>query len=598
MDAPLTFMTLGSVDDGKSTLLGRLLYDCGAIYEDILFETTKLNKGEPDFAFLLDGLAAEREQGITIDIAWRYFATKTRAFRIADAPGHEEYTANQAAACSQAQLAICLVSANEGLKIQTRRHLALASLFGVKGIIIAISKMDKANYAKDAFEKVKNETENYARSLGLTLLATVPVVGPTGEGLTRPSPSCPWFQGPTLLSVLENFKPAALPPQPLTLSVQHILPLKGGGRLLYGDVSGTKLNLGDIITSQNNAKATISALFVAGEAAQSANPSDVVSFRLTPELDITKGQVLSHSALPQTRQFKARIFALELLNLQHNFEISIGYAKGRGSLSKIEGVYSLENLALEPSTQLLRHTIGLCEISLTTPLYASVFKNNPQHGAFLVRDRVTHNTIGVGIIEQILTSTADTPWQKLDITPLHRAKSLNQNPVTLWFTGLSGSGKSTLANMLEKRLQSLGLHTMILDGDNLRNGLNKDLGFSDEDRAENMRRVGEVAKLMNDAGIITLVSLISPTRAGREVARTSVGAGKFIEIFVDCPLETCIERDVKGLYAKAKQGNIAHFTGLQSGYEPPLNPELTLRTHERSVDDLIEKIQNHIFGRY
>ncbi len=592
----LRFMTCGSVDDGKSTLIGRLLFESGAIYEDHLVEAMRAGGGsELDLSFLVDGLKAEREQGITIDVAYRYFATRRRAFLIADAPGHEQYTRNQAAAASQTQLAVVLASAPDGVQPQTRRHMAIVSLFGVRDIVLAINKMDQVGYAREAFDPLATELKALARSLGLRVVATIPISAREGDNVVRSSPATAWYEGPPLLEVLETFEPHAESGQGTILPVALTGRFEGGGRVSFGEIASGEIAVGQELMSETGLKASVTRLWAAGEEVSRAAAGEAVAVELAPELDLGRGAVLTGDGaeVPVAAQLRARFVWLAPEPPQPSvaYDLQLGTGQTGATLARIEGRLDLDSLALvPPDAGATANDIIVARLNLTRPIPALPFGASRKLGAFILVNRMSRRTVAAGVVLSIERRGGDTPWQALEVTPADRARLMGQTPVVVWLTGLSGAGKSTIADLLDRRLYALGRHATVLDGDNLRHGLNVDLGFSDADRSENVRRVGEVAALMADAGLIVIVSLISPFREGRERARQTIGPDRFIEVFVDAPLEVCRQRDPKGMYARAMAGNLPRFTGIGAAYEPPETPDLHLQTDRISAEEAVERI--------
>jgi len=582
----LRLMTLGSVDDGKSTLIGRLLYDSGAVYEDHLVEVSRAaGKGDIDFSFLVDGLKAEREQGITIDVAYRYFATQRRSFLIADAPGHEQYTRNQAAAASHAQLGIVLVTATDGVQPQTRRHMAIAALFGLSHVVVAINKMDLVGFDRAAFAAVAEDMRRLAAGLGLQIVATIPVAAKAGANVVQRGDDMAWYEGPSLLGCLESFSLPAPVEGPAILPVQHTLRIEGGGRISCGTLASGQIRPGDPLVTDGGQRVHIAELWSAGRPVECAQAGEAIAVRLNPERDIGRGAVLTAPSLQAggATQLRVRLVWLVDYALQsgRTYQLQIGTSGISAHVSRIEGILDLATMAVTPSDKAIGvNDLVIARFSLLAPAPALPFAQNRALGAFILVDRASARTVAAGVVLGVERRDTDTPWQALEVSPERRASLLGQKPCVLWLTGLSGAGKSTLANLVDRELFGLGRPSVILDGDNLRHGLNADLGFSDADRIENIRRVAFVAAMMADAGLLVIVSLLSPFEEARRHARQVIGENRFIEIFVDAPLDVCRQRDPKGLYARADAGTLQRFTGVATGYEPPTSPDLHLHTDQ------------------
>ncbi|MFI4972973.1 MAG: sulfate adenylyltransferase subunit CysN [Caulobacterales bacterium] len=587
----LRFITCGSVDDGKSTLIGRLLYDSKMILDDQLAaleaDSRKLGTqgDEIDFALLVDGLAAEREQGITIDVAYRFFSTDKRKFIVADTPGHEQYTRNMVTGASTADLAVILIDARKGVLTQTRRHSFLVSLIGIHRVVLAVNKMDLVGYDQAVFDAIVADYRAFAARIGIGEFLAIPISGLKGDNIASRSDATPWYAGPTLMHHLETVEvdETRLQALPLRMPVQWVnrpnLDFRGfsgqiaGGRARPGErvrilPSGRESRIARIVTKDGDLD-----LAVAGQS---------VTLTLADEVDCSRGDVIAAAAAPAevADQFETTIvwMAEEPLLPGRPYWLKIGAKTVSATITEPKykiNVNTLEHLAAK---QLALNEIGVCNISLDQAVAFDPYEHNHDTGGFILIDRLTNGTVGAGMITFALRRSQNIHWQALDVSKASRAALKTQTPAVLWFTGLSGAGKSTIANLVEKKLQALGRHTYLLDGDNVRHGLNRDLGFTDADRVENIRRVGEVAKLMADAGLIVLVSFISPFRSERRMARDLMAPGEFLEVYVDTPLAIAEQRDVKGLYKKARAGELKNFTGIDSPYEAPEHPEIRVDT--------------------
>jgi len=605
MAPPLTqlrLLTCGSVDDGKSTLIGRLLADAGVVPDDLLEQLARDSRrygtcGDAlDYALLLDGLQDEREQGITIDVAWRYFATPRRSFIVADCPGHEQYTRNMATGASACELAVVLVDAGAGLKPQTRRHTYIAALLGIRHVVLAVNKMDRTDYGEDRFRAIEAEYRALAARLGVAQITCIPVAAVHGDMLVQRGPHLPWYRGPTLLEHLETVvvdNPAAA--AAFRLPVQWVNRPDAGFRGYAGTVAAGTAAVGDaLVVLPSGRRTTLAQVLDANGEATRAVAGAAVTLVLADELDIARGDVLAAAGDPPALadQFAAHLLWLGDAPLLPGrpYELRVGTRSAVAQVSEIRhrvDVNTQEHLAAK---RLELNEIGEVQLSLDQAIPFEPYAVNRTLGGFILVDRISHATVAAGMLDFALRRAANIHWQHLDVDQAVRAALKGQHPRCLWFTGLSGAGKSTIANAVERRLLALGHHTYLLDGDNVRHGLNRDLGFTDEDRVENIRRVAEVARLMVDAGLIVLVSFISPFRAERRMARERFAAGEFIEVFVDAPLALCEQRDVKGLYAKARAGQLRHFTGIDSPYEPPEAPELHLHADRDSALVMAEQV--------
>ncbi|MFZ1814573.1 MAG: sulfate adenylyltransferase subunit CysN [Rhizobiaceae bacterium] len=598
----LRFITCGSVDDGKSTLIGRMLYESKMIFEDQLsaLETDSRKFGTQgegiDFALLVDGLASEREQGITIDVAYRFFSTDKRKFIVADTPGHEQYTRNMATGASTADLAIILIDARKGVLPQTRRHSYIVSLLGIRNVVLAINKMDAVDYSQEVYERISADYTRFA--IGLSSdgsppfsIVPIPVSALKGDNIVERSQAMDWYDGPVLLSHLEAVEVAAdNKSDDFRLPVQWVNRPDSTFRGFAGQIAGGRISTGDRIRVQPSGRESAIRRIVTYDGdLDSAVSGQSVTLTLEDEIDISRGDIISSASAPAevADQFETTILwmAEEPMLPGRPYLLKIGPQTVVATVTAPKYQVNVNSFEHVAATKLELNEIGVCNIALDRRIAFDPYVANRDTGGFIVIDRLTNATVGMGLIHFALRRSANIHWQALEVDRETRARLKNQKPAVLWFTGLSGSGKSTIANLLEKRLAALGHHTYLLDGDNVRHGLNKDLGFSDADRVENIRRVAEVAKLMSDAGLLTIVSFISPFRSERRMARELMAEGEFIEVFVDTPLELAEKRDVKGLYKKARAGLIKNFTGIDSPYERPENPEITIDTRSISAED-------------
>jgi bifunctional enzyme CysN/CysC len=599
----LRFITCGSVDDGKSTLIGRLLYDSKMIFEDQLAALEADSKkvgtqgGEIDFALLVDGLAAEREQGITIDVAYRFFSTDKRKFIVADTPGHEQYTRNMVTGASTADLAVILIDARKGVLTQTRRHSFLVSLIGIRHIVLAVNKMDLVGYDRAVFDQIVDDYRTFAAEIGLSEILAIPISGLKGDNITSASDATPWYAGPTLMQHLETvaIDETRLQAGPLRLPVQWVNRPNLDFRGFAGEIASGSARPGDRVRIlPSGRESRIARIVTKGGDLPLAVAGQSVTFTLEDEVDCSRGDVIASADSPAEAadQFETTIVWMgeEPMLPGRPYWLKIGAKTVSATVTEPKykiNVNTLEHLAAK---QLELNEIAVCNISLDQPVAFDPYTENHDTGGFILIDRITNGTVGAGMITFALRRAQNIHWQALDVSKATRAAAKGQQPAVLWFTGLSGSGKSTIANLVEKKLQASGRHTYILDGDNVRHGLNRDLGFTDADRVENIRRVAEVAKLMADAGLIVLVSFISPFRAERRLARDMMPEGEFLEVYVDTPLAVAEERDVKGLYKKARAGELKNFTGIDSPYEPPEHPEIVVNTTTLSPAEAAELI--------
>ncbi len=601
----LRFITCGSVDDGKSTLIGRLLYESKLLYDDQLATLRAESKGagsddDLEFALLLDGLAAEREQQITIDVAYRFFSTDRRKFIVADTPGHEQYTRNMVTGASTADAAIILVDARKGLLTQTRRHSYLTSLLGIRHVALAVNKMDLVAYSKEAFERIEREYRGIAAQMGLDDVVCIPLSASRGDNVTQASAATRWYGGPTLLEYLETVRidddaqagPFRMPVQWVNRPGAHFRGYAGrivGGVVRPGDrlrvlPSGRQSTVARIVTRDGDLD-----LAVAGQS---------VTITLGDEIDVSRGDMLAAADSPPgvADQFEAGIVWMgeEPMLPGRSYLLKIGAKTVGASLVTPKYKLNVDTLERLPARTLELNGIGVCNINLHAPVAFDPYAENRDTGGFILIDRLTNATVGAGLIHFALRRSQNVHWQAVDVDKAAHAALKGQRPAVVWFTGLSGAGKSTIANLVEKKLHALGRHTYLLDGDNVRHGLNKDLGFTEADRVENIRRVAEVARLMVDAGLIVLVSFISPFRAERRMARALVEQCEFCEVFVDAPLGVAEQRDTKGLYAKARRGELRNFTGIDSPYEPPEHAEIVVDTTRTAPESAAEAIVAHL----
>jgi len=602
----LRFITCGSVDDGKSTLIGRLLYDSKQIYEDQLVSIEKESKklgtqgDKVDLALLVDGLAAEREQGITIDVAYRYFSTNKRKFIVADTPGHVQYTRNMATGASTADVAVLLIDARYGLQEQSRRHAYIVSLFGVKRVVLAINKMDLNNFDQSVFNAIEVDFRKFSENLGFLDITCIPISALNGDNVTTLSNRSKWYKGPSLLNFLEHVDVGQNSFEaPFRLPVQWVNRPNLDFRGFSGTITSGIINVGDSITvSPSGKRSKVKEIVTHGGNLKTACENMAITLTLEDQIDISRGDMISTSDNPtaQADQFQAHILWMNEKELfpGRQYLLKTINKTVLASISNLKYKVDINDFSEVADKTLGLNEIGVATLVLSAPIAFDAYSDNRKTGSIIIIDRQTNETVGVGMIDFALRRSSNVVWQDLEVNKLIRAKQKNQNPALLWFTGLSGSGKSTIANLLEKRLLDLNRHTYILDGDNLRHGLNRDLGFTKVDRVENIRRVGEVSSLMVDAGLITIASFISPYKAERQMARDLLGDKFFIEIFINTPLDVAESRDVKGLYAKARAGEIKNFTGIDSDYEVPENPEIEIDTTKVSAAEAAEIIVKYL----
>ena len=603
----LRFITCGSVDDGKSTLIGRLLYDSKMIFEDQLaaLEADSKRVGtqgqEIDFALLVDGLAAEREQGITIDVAYRFFSTEKRKFIVADTPGHEQYTRNMVTGASTADLAVILIDARKGVLTQTRRHSYLAHLIGIRHIVLAVNKMDLVGYDRATYEAIVADYAAFAESIGIAGFTALPISGFRGDNITARSPATPWYEGPTLIGHLENVEVDATADQakPFRLPVQWVNRPNLDFRGFAGLIASGTVKPGDAVRVLPSGKtSTVRRIVTLDGDLEQAVAGQSVTLALADEIDCSRGDVLAAADAPPevADQFEATIvwMADEALLPGRPYWLKLGTQTVTATVQQPKyqvNVNTLEHLA---ARTLELNAIGVATLATDRAIPFEPYAHSRALGGFILIDKLTNATVAAGMLHFALRRARNVHWQALDISREKHADLKNQKPAVLWFTGLSGAGKSTIANLVEKKLVRMNRHTFLLDGDNVRHGLNKDLGFTDADRVENIRRVGEVAKLMTDAGLIVITAFISPFRAERAMVRQMMAPGEFVEIHIDTPLAEAEARDVKGLYRKARAGELANFTGIDSPYEPPEAPEIridtTRMTPEQAADLIVEEL--------
>ena len=598
----LRFITCGSVDDGKSTLIGRLLHDTRLLLDDQVsaLEADSRRHGtqgdEIDFALLVDGLAAEREQGITIDVAYRFFDTERRKFIVADCPGHEQYTRNMATGASTADLAVVLVDARKGLLTQTRRHSYIVKLLGIERVLLAVNKMDLVGFDEAVFDRIADEYRALAAQLGIAHVDCIPLSALRGDNMIERSLNTPWYGGPALLELLETVPLArAAGDAALRMPVQWVCRPNQDFRGFAGTIAaGTAKPGDDIVVLPSGRRSRIAAIVTADGELAEASAGQAVTLTLRDEIDVSRGDVIASAANPPevADQFAAHLLWMGDARLLPGrpYLLQIGSRTVGASVTEIKHKVDVNTQDQLAAKHLDLNEVGYCNLHLDQPVPFSAYAENRALGAFILIDRQSNATVAAGTLDFALRRAANIHWQHLDVDKAARAAVKHQTPRCLWFTGLSGAGKSTIANLVEKKLLAQGRHTYLLDGDNVRHGLNKDLGFTAEDRVENIRRVAEVARLMTDAGLIVLVSFISPFRAEREMARALFEPGEFLEVFVDTPLAEAERRDAKGLYAKARRGELRNFTGIDSPYEPPQAPELHLHTLEADVAALADEV--------
>jgi bifunctional enzyme CysN/CysC len=604
----LRFLTCGSVDDGKSTLIGRLLSDTKQIFEDQLaaLERDSRKHGttgdDVDFALLVDGLEAEREQGITIDVAYRFFATPKRKFIVADTPGHEQYTRNMATGASTADLAIVLIDARQGVLRQTRRHSVIASLLGIRHIVLAVNKIDLVDFDKAVFDRIVADYAQFSKTLGFRSVAAIPMSARYGDNVSKRSQNMNWYDGPTLIEHLETVAvDDAATELPFRFPVQYVNRPNLDFRGFAGTIASGSVAKGDeVVVAKSGTSVNVKRIVAHGGDLERAIAGQAVTLVLDEEVEVSRGNLLvAPSARPQVAdQFAANIvwFDEQALLPGRSYILRTETDQASATVTDLKYRVNINDFAQEAAKSLGLNEVGVVNISTRSPIAFDPFAENRSTGAFILIDRITNATVGAGMIQHSLRRADNIHWQSLDVDKRARSAIKGQRPAVFWFTGLSGSGKSTIANLLDKKFHATGRHTYILDGDNVRHGLNRDLGFTDADRVENIRRVAEVAKLMADAGLIVIVSFISPFKAERRLARELM-SGEFVEVFVDTPFEECARRDPKGLYARALKGEIKNFTGVDSPYESPENPEIHLKTLGRTAEEMVEMVERWLIER-
>jgi bifunctional enzyme CysN/CysC len=600
----LRFITCGSVDDGKSTLIGRLLYESKMIFDDQLSALEADSRrfgtqgGELDLALLVDGLSAEREQGITIDVAYRFFATELRKFIVADTPGHEQYTRNMVTGASTAELAVILVDAQRGVLTQTRRHSFLVSLLGITDIVLAINKMDLVDFDQARAEQIEAEYRQFAAQLGLSDITVIPLSAVRGDNVVTRSPAMSWYTGPSLMEHLNTVQPArtvAAAAQPFRMPVQTVLRPDHTFRGFAGRVVRGSVRPGDqLVVQPAGTPATVERIVTFDGDLAEAVTGQSITLTLTEEVDVSRGDVLSTAVEPAgvADQFEADVVWMSEHDMLpgRRYLIKLGTRTASAVFSRPKYRINVDNLDRMAATTLGLNDIAVCALSLDRPLAHDTYEQNRDMGGFLIMDRLTNDTLGAGMLRLALRRSANVQRQHVEVSKDARARLTGHQPAVVWFTGLSGAGKSTIANLVEAKLHALHCHTYLLDGDNVRHGLNRDLGFTEADRVENIRRMGEVAALMADAGLVVLVSAISPYRGDRDQARALVGVNEFLEVHVDTPLSVAESRDPKGLYAKARRGELPNFTGIDSAYEPPLQPEVHIDTTALTPEQAAEQV--------
>lgn len=596
----LKFITCGSVDDGKSTLIGHMLYDAKLLFADQekalqLDSKVGSREGAIDYSLLLDGLMAEREQGITIDVAYRYFTTDNRSFIVADTPGHEEYTRNMAVGASFASLAVILVDASQGVLVQTRRHSRICSLMGIKHFVFAVNKMDLVNYDEKCFKQIKKDIKVLMAEFDYSSLQVIPVSATEGDNVTKKAVTMPWYKGDALLTYLENVDVKDNQMQTgFALPIQRVCRPNHNFRGFQGQISCGQIAVGEsikVLPSGETAKVT--GIYQGDKQVEASGKGQAVTITLDTEIDISRGCVM----VKDCELYTGNVFTVSLLWMDddhlvtgRNFWLKLGTQMISATVMKIKHKIDVNSGTEISAKSITKNEIAVCEISVGSKIVFDKFENNRELGSFILIDRITNMTSACGVVLHPLSRGKNLVWHNMDITKELRESHMEQKAITIWLTGLSGAGKSTIANELEKRLFAMGKFSMLLDGDNVRMGLNKNLGFKEEDRIENIRRIAEVSKLMNDAGLIVLTSFISPFKKDRRNAKDIIGEENFVEVYISTPLEECEKRDVKGLYKEARSGKIPNFTGVSSPYEAPENPSITVDTSKYSVEECVDMI--------
>lgn len=604
MQSLLKFITCGSVDDGKSTLIGHMLYDAKLLFADqerALELDSKVGStgGAVDYSLLLDGLMAEREQGITIDVAYRYFTTDNRSFIVADTPGHEEYTRNMAVGASFADLAVILVDASKGVLVQTKRHTRICSLMGIKHIVYAINKMDLIDYDQNTFKDIVRNIKKMTAEYEFTSFFTIPVSATEGDNITTKSDKMPWFKDGTLLNYLENIDVTDKSDESgFVMPVQRVCRPNHTFRGFEGQIEVGNISVGDeVVSLPSGESAKVKSILITNKEADTAFKGQAVTVQLDREVDVSRGCMLCKDVdLNVGKMFTAKLLWMDDTKLVagKNYFLKIGTKMVPAVVMNIKYKIDVNEGNHVQTDRLYKNEIAVCDISCSDKIVFDEFKHHKELGGFILIDRISNMTSACGVVEHALRRDDNLTWHNMDITRELRANQKGQSPKTIWLTGLSGAGKSTIVNELEKKLFEAGKHTMVLDGDNIRMGLNKNLGFKEQDRIENIRRIAEVSKLMNDAGIIVLTSFISPFRLDRRNAKDIIGQDSFIEVYISTPLEECEKRDVKGLYKKARQGEIPNFSGISSPYEPPENPDIEIDTTGQSLEDSVNYIMEQL----